>query len=91
MTKAFMNAAALLLVMPLDVDSEAQQPAVTLAVRSDPKLPDIHLALALIWLELKRLDHALAEIELELKLVPESKSAVNVKKRIEATQTASTP
>jgi tetratricopeptide (TPR) repeat protein len=58
------------------------------AARSDPKLPEIHLALALTYLELKRYDDAMAEIELELKLVPESKTAREAKKKIEAAKTA---
>jgi Tfp pilus assembly protein PilF len=59
------------------------------AARSDPKLPEIHLALALVYLELKRFADALAEIELELKLVPESKAALETKKKIEAAKAAS--
>jgi len=61
------------------------------AARSDPKLPEIHLAMALLWLELKKFDEALAEIQLELKLVPESKAAVETKARIEATMAARRP
>jgi len=59
------------------------------AARSDPKLPEIHLALALIYFELKRYDDAMGEIELELKLVPESKTAQETKKKIEAAKAAS--
>jgi len=59
------------------------------AARSDPKLPEIHLALALIYLELKRYDDAMEEIELELKLVPESKTAQETKKKIEVAKAAS--
>jgi len=61
------------------------------AARSDPKLPEIHLALALIYLELKRFDEASAEIELELKLVPESKAAAETKAKIAAAKPASSP
>ncbi len=61
------------------------------AARSDPKLPEIHLAMALIWLELKKLDDALGEVQLELKLVPESKAALDAKARIEAAIAALTP
>jgi tetratricopeptide (TPR) repeat protein len=61
------------------------------AARSDPKLPDIHLAIALICLELKRFDEALAAIELELKLVPESKAALDAKSKIEAARAAASP
>jgi tetratricopeptide (TPR) repeat protein len=59
------------------------------AAQSDPKLPEIHLALALIYLELKRYDDALAEIELELKLVPESRIAWETKRKIEAAKFSS--
>jgi tetratricopeptide (TPR) repeat protein len=61
------------------------------AARSDPKMPELHLAIALLFLEQKRFDQALAEIELELKLVPESKAAVDAKAKIEAAIAASTP
>ena len=61
------------------------------AAQLDPKLPEIHLALALISLEEKRFDQALAEIELELKLVPESKAALDTKARIVAAKVASSP
>ena len=61
------------------------------AARSDPRLPEIHLGIALILLEMKRLDEALAEIELELKLVPENKVAAETKAKIEAARTSSTP
>ena len=61
------------------------------AARSDPKLPEIHLALALIYLELKRFDEASAEINLELKLVPESKAAAETKAKIAAAKAASSP
>jgi tetratricopeptide (TPR) repeat protein len=59
------------------------------AARSDPKLPEIHLAMALIWLELKRLDDALGEVQLELNLVPESQAALDARARIEAAIAAS--
>jgi tetratricopeptide (TPR) repeat protein len=61
------------------------------AAQSDPKLPEIHLAIALICLELKRFDEALAAIELELNLVPESKAALDAKARIEAAKAAAYP
>lgn len=61
------------------------------AVRADPKLPEIHLALAVVWFELKSFDNALAELELELKLVPESKAALEMKKRIVAVTKSSSP
>jgi tetratricopeptide (TPR) repeat protein len=59
------------------------------AAEADPQLPEIHLALALIFLELKRFDEASREIELELKLVPESKKAQEVKQQIAAARAAS--
>jgi len=58
------------------------------AARLDPKLPDIHLAIALVCLELKRFDEALSAIELELTLVPESKAALDAKSKIEAAKAA---
>jgi tetratricopeptide (TPR) repeat protein len=61
------------------------------AVLSDPKLPELHLAIALICLELKRFDEALAAIELERNLVPESKAALDAKARIEAARAAASP
>jgi len=59
------------------------------AARADPKLPEIHLAMALIWLELKKLDDALGEVQLELKLAPESQAALDARARIEAAIAAS--
>jgi tetratricopeptide (TPR) repeat protein len=61
------------------------------AARSDPRLPEIHLALGLLLLELKKLDEALAEIDLELKLVPESKAAIETRAKIEAAKAAASP
>jgi tetratricopeptide (TPR) repeat protein len=58
------------------------------AARSDPKMPEIHLAMALIRLERKEFDEALSEIALELELVPESKSAAEAKATIQATKAA---
>ena len=58
------------------------------AAKADPKLPEIHLGMALILLQLKRLDEALAQANLELALVPESKMATDAKARIEAERTA---
>jgi tetratricopeptide (TPR) repeat protein len=58
------------------------------AARSDPRLPEIHLALALLLLELKKVDEAAAEINLELKLVPESKAAIETRTKIEAAKAA---
>ena len=54
------------------------------AAQTDPKLPEIQLAIALICLELKRFGEASAAIELELNLVPESKAALDARAKIEA-------
>ena len=61
------------------------------AAQADPKLPEIHLAMALISLELKKFDKALTEINLELKLVPESKAAAEAKTKIEAAKASAAP
>jgi tetratricopeptide (TPR) repeat protein len=61
------------------------------AARSDPRLPEIHLALALLMLELKRTNEASAEIDLELKLVPESKAALETRAKVEAAKVATSP
>jgi len=61
------------------------------AARSDPKLPEIHLARAVILLELERFEEALAEIDLEQKLVPKSKAAAETKAKIEAAKASSSP
>lgn len=61
------------------------------AAKQDPKLPEIHLATAVILLELKRFDEALAEIDLEQTLVPESKAASETRARIESAKASSTP
>jgi tetratricopeptide (TPR) repeat protein len=61
------------------------------AARSDPKLPEIHLALALLLLEVKRYDEAREEIDLELKLVPESKSALETRAKIDAAKAPASP
>lgn len=54
------------------------------AVRADPKLPEIHFALAQIHLEQKNWAAAREEIERELSLVPESAGARELKRRLEA-------
>lgn len=54
------------------------------AINADPKLPELHLALALIFLEQKKIEEAQQEIAQELKLVPESKMALEVKQKIDA-------
>lgn len=60
------------------------------AVHSDPKLPELHLGMALMLLQLKRVDEALEQINLELSLVPESKTAADTKARIIAAKELST-
>jgi Flp pilus assembly protein TadD len=61
------------------------------AAHADPKLPEIHLALAVLLLESKKLDDALKEAELELKLVPESRSALETKAKIESAKLSAAP
>jgi tetratricopeptide (TPR) repeat protein len=54
------------------------------AAALDPKLSEVHLAMAVILLELKKFDEALGEITLEQQLVPQSKAAAEVRAKIEA-------
>lgn len=54
------------------------------AATVDPRLPEIHLAMAVVHFEQKNFDEALKEIDLELKLAPESRKAREMKQRIEA-------
>jgi Flp pilus assembly protein TadD len=54
------------------------------AAALDPKLPEVHLALAVILLEIKKFDEALSEITLEQRVVPQSKSAAEARAKIEA-------
>jgi tetratricopeptide (TPR) repeat protein len=61
------------------------------AARSDPKLPEIHQAMALIWLEMKKFNEALSEISLELEIVPESKAAAETKAKIETAKATFSP
>ena len=58
------------------------------AARADPQLPEIHLGMALILLQLKRFDEALAQIDSEQHLVPESRAAADIKARIEQEKSA---
>jgi tetratricopeptide (TPR) repeat protein len=53
------------------------------AAQVDARLPEIHLGMAVIFYEQQRYDEALREVELELKLVPESQKAREVKAQIE--------
>jgi tetratricopeptide (TPR) repeat protein len=54
------------------------------AARADPRLPEIHLALAQIHVEQKNYDEARKQIDLELAIVPESAGALALKRRLEA-------
>jgi tetratricopeptide (TPR) repeat protein len=54
------------------------------AVQADPKLPEVHLALAQIHLEQRNYREARKEIDRELALVPESAGALALKQRLEA-------
>jgi tetratricopeptide (TPR) repeat protein len=49
----------------------------------DPRLPEIHLAMALIHLEQQNFDEARREVTLELALVPESRMALELKQKID--------
>jgi regulator of sirC expression with transglutaminase-like and TPR domain len=57
----------------------------------DPTHPEIHLSRSLIYLEQKKYDEALAEIERELSLVPDSQAALAARKKIAAAKAASAP
>ena len=63
----------------------AQQPFEQ-AAQLDPTLPGIHLMLARIHLDARRLDQAAREIALELALVPDSAMAQQVQRQIAAAQ-----
>ena len=54
------------------------------AAQADPRLPEIHLALAQIHLEQKNYGEARKEIDRELAIVPESAGAQALKRRLEA-------
>ncbi len=54
------------------------------ASQVDPQLPEIHLAIAVIYLEQKNYDEAGKEIELELRIAPQSLKALELKRQIEA-------
>jgi len=56
------------------------------AAQADPKLPEIHLALAQIHLEQKNYGEARMEIDRELAIVPESAGARSLKQRLEAVE-----
>ena len=54
------------------------------AIEADPALPELHLALAQLYVEQKRWKDARAEIERELALVPESAGARALLRQVEA-------
>lgn len=61
------------------------------AAHSDPKLPEVHLGMAVILLRLNRVDEAMEQIRMELSLVPESRVAAETKSKIEAAKAATSP
>jgi tetratricopeptide (TPR) repeat protein len=67
-----------------DLALDAYQRAAAL----DPKLPEVHLAMAIILLDMKKFDEALNEITLEQQLLPRSKSAAEVRAKIETAKSA---
>jgi tetratricopeptide (TPR) repeat protein len=58
------------------------------AAALDSKLPEVHLAMAIILLDMKKFDEALNEITLEQQLLPQSKSAAEVRAKIETAKSA---
>ena len=54
------------------------------AILADPDLPEVHLALAEIFMEQGKLAEARTEVEQELSLFPESSEALALKKRLDA-------
>jgi tetratricopeptide (TPR) repeat protein len=62
---------------------DAARRAYQLALKADPKLLGIHLALAQICLEQGKEPEARAEVEQELTIVPESALALALKKKLE--------
>jgi len=60
------------------------------AAQADPALPEVHFALAQIYLDQKRWAEARQEIERELALVPESAGALALRQRLDAEE-ARTP
>jgi tetratricopeptide (TPR) repeat protein len=61
------------------------------AAALDPKLPEVHLAMAVILLEMTNFDEALSEIALEQKLVPGSKAAAEIRTKIETAKAGLAP
>ena len=67
---------------------EMAEQAFRRAAEADPRLPEIHLALAQLFVEQKRWAEARTEIERELALVPESAGARLLQQRLEAEEKA---
>lgn len=67
---------------------EMAEQAFRRAAEADPKLPEVHLALAQLFAEQKRWADARVEIERELALVPESAGARALLQRVEAGENA---
>jgi len=63
---------------------EMAEQAFRRAAEADPRLPEIHLALAQIFIEQKRWTDARLELERELAIVPESAAARSLLQRVEA-------
>jgi len=59
------------------------------AAQADPALPEIHLALAQIYLEQRRFSDARREIDLELRIVPESAGARALERQLRAAESKS--
>ena len=54
------------------------------AIEIDPKLPELHLLLAEIYLAQGKFDEARKELDLELSILPDSRAALALKEKLEA-------
>lgn len=63
-------------------DTEKAIAAFRRAVSADPKLSGPHLALSVVYLRMNKRDEALAEIDQELAIAPESAVAKQVRQAI---------
>jgi tetratricopeptide (TPR) repeat protein len=61
------------------------------AAALDAKLPEVHLAMAVILLERKKFDEALNEVTREERLVPQSKGAAEIRAKIETAKAGALP
>jgi tetratricopeptide (TPR) repeat protein len=61
------------------------------AAEADPSLPEVHLAMAQIYLEQKRLAEARQEVERELGIVPESAGARALEERLRTEKEGKSP